>query len=1183
MNKVKILYVSHSPFINGAEMCLLTLLKHLDRTAFDPVVVFPSDGPLVNEIKDLQIKTFIVSLERWIRYSFDNTLKESCLNDRVEAIASIIRSENIQLVHTNTSVVIEGAIAASLVGVPHIWHVHETLVGHPELIPMYPLPLIFNAMSFLSDYIVSVAASAQRQFEGIISSDKLITIHNGISPRIFPKDLEVDKRKDLHLSENLIIITVGELTERKGYPAWLQVASAVTRKNQNVQFLWVGHASESSISDFNRIVTELHLENTVKHLGFRRDAQDLIKSADIYLSTSINEAFPMVILEAMAAGKAVISTDCGGSKEGIIDGVTGFIADVNDVENLSEAILRLASDKDMLTKLGEAAADHFLNNFTAEIYAQKFCKLYKEVLAADHSARKNTTFHHLISQLVVMHQSHSNNLMQLKESFERIERLQVEVAHHSNITVQLSNQINAMKATITQKTHEVAFLQKKLQEKENTIVNQSLAITNLHNSASWKITAPLRKIYDFLNIGPTLNGTSTCSKYSTDTQPLGPVLNGLETYPTTIPPKEILEFPISVSPTVSIIIPVYDQFEYTFSCLTSILKNTSESEYEIIIADDCSNDETKDILNYVCNITHIRNNTNLGFLLNCNNAAVKARGKYILFLNNDTNVQKDWLIALTEILDKNPGIGMTGSKLVYPDGRLQEAGGIIWNDANGQNYGRLDDRTKPEYNYLKEVDYISGASIMVRKELWDRLHGFDERFAPAYYEDTDLAFSIRKLGYKVVYQPKSVVVHFEGISHGTDLGSGIKSYQVRNKNFFLEKWREVLESKHFPMDTDLFLARDRSRNKKTILFIDYQVPLFDQFAGSRTNYMYLRMLLHMGFNVKFIGADFYHIEPYSTALNDLGIETLDGDWYRENWKQWILQNAQYLDYVLLNKPDPANMFLDFIKENTDAKIIYQVHDLHYLRLERKYEVEGDKKVLSEAKKYKDIESDIFSKADMVFTFSTEENSIISKSFPEVNVKTVPLYFYEDFPPVSYEFENRSSVLFVGGFAHAPNIDAVSWFCKEILPLVHPAVPNLTFKVIGSNPPPEIRCLASNRIQILGFVTDEQLKQHYQASRLVVIPLRFGAGVKGKTLEAMYYGLPIVSTSIGIEGIPDISNVISPTDDAEAFAKRIIDLYQFPKILEDASRNNRDFIRSRYNFMSAQKCIEGIFTELGMNE
>ena len=304
---------------------------------------------------------------------------------------------------------------------------------------------------------------------------------------------------------------------------------------------------------------------------------------------------------------------------------------------------------------------------------------------------------------------------------------------------------------------------------------------------------------------------------------------------------EKLEFNFTENPLVSIVIPVYNQFDFTHKCLKSILDNTSDVDYEIIIADDVSSDETINISKYVNNIKVVRNEKNLGFLLNCNNAAKCARGKYVLFLNNDTQVQPDWLSSLVDLIESDETIGMVGSKLVYPDGRLQEAGGIIWNDASGWNYGRLDDPMKPEYNYVKEVDYISGASIMIRKSLWLEIGGFDERYVPAYYEDSDLAFEVRKHGYKVVYQPKSVVVHFEGISNGTDVGSGIKQYQVINHEKFVNKWKDVLEKEHFPNAENVFLARDRSKGKKCILIIDHYVPHYDQDAGSRTVFAYIKL------------------------------------------------------------------------------------------------------------------------------------------------------------------------------------------------------------------------------------------------------------------------------------------------------------------------------------------------------
>ncbi len=275
------------------------------------------------------------------------------------------------------------------------------------------------------------------------------------------------------------------------------------------------------------------------------------------------------------------------------------------------------------------------------------------------------------------------------------------------------------------------------------------------------------------------------------------------------PHVELLAFPPCDNPVVSIIIPAFNQWDYTISCLRSIRANTERIAYEVIVADDGSTDETGNILDHVANIKLVRNERNLQFLQSCNNAARHAAGRYILFLNNDTNVQKDWLLHLLAPAEVDETVGIVGPKLVYPDGRLQEAGGIVWRDGSAWNYGWFDDPEKPAYNFGREVDYVSGACLLVRRDLWEKAGGFDERFAPAYYEDTDLAFQARKLGYRVMYQPESVVVHFEGVSSGTDINAGIKCHQKINKHKFVGKWRRVLVKEHFERGRNLALAIDR--------------------------------------------------------------------------------------------------------------------------------------------------------------------------------------------------------------------------------------------------------------------------------------------------------------------------------------------------------------------------------------
>lgn len=639
---------------------------------------------------------------------------------------------------------------------------------------------------------------------------------------------------------------------------------------------------------------------------------------------------------------------------------------------------------------------------------------------------------------------------------------------------------------------------------------------------------------------------------------------------------ETLHFPQYDNPRVSIIIPAHNQFSYTLSCLKSILHASDRSTYEVIVADDVSTDGTGRIDKLIKNIKVIRNSTNKGFLRNCNHAATLASGEYILFLNNDTNVQPGWLDSLVCLADGDPTIGLVGSKLVYPDGRLQEAGGIIWSDASGWNYGRLDSPDLPQYNYVKEVDYISGASIMIRKALWKEIGGFDERYAPAYSEDSDLAFEVRRHGYKVVYQPKSVVVHFEGVSHGTDTSSGVKHYQTINQGKFREKWSDVLAKTHFHSGQNIFVARDRTAHKKSLLFIDHYVPHYDKDAGSRTTYQYLRLLCEMGFNVKFLGDNFYRHEPYTSKLEQIGIEVLYGPEFRDKWKQWIMENAEHISYVYLNRPHISTKYIEFVRKNLNARLVYYGHDLHYIRERRQFEIEGTEALLKSAEEWRKVEFNLMERVDAVLTPSTEERDIIQAQLPSKKVSLLPAFYFDKVSEEYGSFSGRSDLLFVGGFSHSPNVDAVKWFVKSVFPLVLQDLPDVKIHIVGSNAPTEIRELQSRCVQVWGSVDDVQLERLYHAVRVVVIPLRYGAGVKGKTIEAMKMGVPIVSTDYGIEGLENISSLITPQNGAAEFAAEIVRLYPDVQRLESESQRYGDYIRAHFSKARAMSAIEDAF-------
>ncbi len=376
-------------------------------------------------------------------------------------------------------------------------------------------------------------------------------------------------------------------------------------------------------------------------------------------------------------------------------------------------------------------------------------------------------------------------------------------------------------------------------------------------------------------------------------------LKGVEVKPFT---GQVFEVPCSENPLVSVVIPVYNQFEFTYWCIRSVVDTSDGIDYEIIVADDRSTDATVNIERYLPGVRVVRNEKNLRFTLNCNNAVRYAKGKYVALLNNDTLVLDGWMSELVSVLERRPDVGLVGSKLIYPDGVLQEAGCVVWKDGSAWNIGKGLNPNLPQFNYLKEVDYVSGASLMFPKTLWDEFMGFDERYAPSYCEDSDLAFQMRYNGYKVMYQPKSSVVHFEGISNGKALRSSLKSYQMINTRKFFEKWRDVLED-HNDIGGNLFQARDRSAGKRCTVFVDESIT--DPEGGEFDRYVAEEMIRRArdGESVKMIPDDFLSDAESASVYQEEGIEVFFGGEARRDQRKWAKSYKQFVDTVIVCRPD----------------------------------------------------------------------------------------------------------------------------------------------------------------------------------------------------------------------------------------------------------------------------------------
>ncbi|MBD2601017.1 MULTISPECIES: glycosyltransferase [Microcystis] len=643
-----------------------------------------------------------------------------------------------------------------------------------------------------------------------------------------------------------------------------------------------------------------------------------------------------------------------------------------------------------------------------------------------------------------------------------------------------------------------------------------------------------------------------------------------------------LEIASSDDPLVSIIIPAYNQFAYTFNCLESLSVNlSSDLAYEIIIVNDASTDDTlEQLATLVKGIKVLTNAENSGFIRSCNYGASQAKGQYLYFLNNDTRILENCLESLLKLIVNNPQVGAVGSKLIYANSKQQEAGGIIWNSADGWNYGRLDSPDEPEYNYVRPVDYCSGASLLVPTELFKQLGGFSQDFIPAYYEDTDLCFAIRELGYQVLYQPQSNVIHYEGITSGTDLSSGIKQYQVINQTKFREKWSKVL-TKHLDNDANnVPKAARRLQGKPTILVIDSYVPLYDRESGCVRLLNILKLLLNLGYSVIFFPDNGYPEQPYTSVLQQLGIEVIYGTAQRYNLEEKLIKYLPLIDGVWLCRPELCDKYMDLIRLKTKVPIIYDTIDLHFLRLKRQkdYLDPNYQNTSWSWETYQKLELNYANQAEATVVVTEDEKQVLS-SLGVKNVWVIPNIHEEISLSEKVAFDQRSGLVFIGSYNHPPNIDAVKWLCLEIMPLVWASRPDITVNLLGSNLKDEVKELASDQVVVTGYVPE--VEPYFQKSRIFVAPLRFGAGMKGKIGQSLSLGLPTITTRIGAEGMGLIDHQdVLIADTAEEFAQAVIELYDNRELWQKLADNSLETIK-RYQPATVQTNLQALLSNLGI--
>jgi O-antigen biosynthesis protein len=651
--------------------------------------------------------------------------------------------------------------------------------------------------------------------------------------------------------------------------------------------------------------------------------------------------------------------------------------------------------------------------------------------------------------------------------------------------------------------------------------------------------------------------------------------------PADVPAPGPVAVTTSDQPIVSVVIPTYGHWDYTRRCLESIELAPPVTPFEVIVVDDASVDDSADRVADCPGVRLVRAPRNLGFVGACNLGAAQARGELIMFLNNDTEVRPGWLDKLVEIVDDRDDVGLVGSKLVYPDGRLQESGGIIWADGTGWNYGRNEPAERPWFETVREVDYCSGAALLIRRDLFERIGGFDQRYAPAYYEDTDLAFAVRAAGYRTLVQPGSVVVHHEGVSNGTDVASGVKRHQELNRQVFVDKWAGQLAD-HLPEASphNVWLARQRTlagHGGGIVLVADHQVPRTDEDSGSVRMIRLLIQLVELGERVVFFPMNHALPERYTTRLHALGITVIAG---AEHQQAFLREAGRALSLAVLSRPQVAWQLLEQIRGVAPGcRIAYDTVDLHFLRLDRQAELArriGEEDEATSLRRrsmvLRELELGLIRSTDVTLTVSEAERDLLGQLEPSATVtvlSNVHLVDGADAVPAA-----RSGVLFVGGFDHVPNRDAARWLVTEIMPLVRQSRPDAVAHIVGSNPSPEILALASDGVIVHGWVPE--LDPIYRHARVVVAPLRFGAGVKGKVGEALACGVPVVATTVAVEGMHlDHGESVLIGESARELADHVVTLLDDDKTWSELSTRGKLAVAHQFGPEVARRALESL--------
>lgn len=602
------------------------------------------------------------------------------------------------------------------------------------------------------------------------------------------------------------------------------------------------------------------------------------------------------------------------------------------------------------------------------------------------------------------------------------------------------------------------------------------------------------------------------------------------------------------SPRVSIVVVLFNAAELSFRLFRS-LAVALDVPAEIIVVDNNSTDRTADLLARIDGIRVERNGANLHFLRAANQGAALATGEFILFLNSDAEVAPGAVGHAVRALDEDAKAGAVGGRIVLADGRLQEAGSIVWRDGACFGIGRGADPDDAQFQFRREVDYCSGAFLMVRASLFRMLGGFDEAFAPAYYEETDLCMRLRHAGYATVYEPRIRIEHFEFGSSKS--GEGVE-LQRRHRSKFVEIHKAELERSHRPSDDGVLAGRMRD-DRPRILIVDDRVPYPSLGMGYPRAADLVRAVHDAGWFVSFFPMWHREIDwEAAYALLPRDIEILAGRG-AARLAHTMRERQGYYDLVLVSRPHNMQRFLAELERAPDfLKGTPLVYDAEAIAADREKLRHTVLQIPDKKKRgAMDVSDELaLTREAAVIVAVTEADA---RTFRDATGKPTAVIGHAVEPtPTSTGFDQRQGLLFVGALDDddSPNVDSIVWFVKDVMPRLDRLIgADYVLRVAGRSASAAARKLANDRVVFLGRVED--LTEVYAGSRVFIAPTRFAAGIPMKVHSAAAHGLPVVLTGLllGQLGWTHGREVLA-ADDPQSFAEACASAYTDARLWAD---------------------------------